>query len=206
MHARPLARASQHCRGASALALLIVVAIILFLSFGYFGGEDAPKDKVQEVKQGIRDIEKARVVTCETNRVAIKTNVTMWQINNSGSKMTPEVYSQLNLPRCPGDGIYFINDQGTVYCTDHFPPSAAEMQSLLQLTLPAPAAAPPPAMGTPLPQQPLPAQPLPQQQVPAPAPPVQQTPLPPPGVNGSQVTLPGGRQINLPSNAMPPAQ
>ena len=128
--------------------LLVVVGIMLLLMLKFMGGGDGPQ---KEVSSAVTNIEHSADIACTSNRNVIKADLTMWQVNNPGEPMKlDEIRAKLNLPTCPRGGAYLLGPDGAVYCTKHFPPSAALMQQVMALNTPVPTSTPfgtPPPLG-----------------------------------------------------------
>ena len=138
--------------GFSVIMLLVVVVIIMVvLLVGPF-----KNDPVTGVNQAVNQIDRSADAACSINRDTIKTYVTNYQLYNPGPAPTLGLLKKINsgMPECPRGGIYLIGQDGTVYCTKHFPPPAQELQRLMKQI---------PVTPTPLPMQlaltPLPAAP-----------------------------------------------
>lgn len=117
--------------GAGMLGLLIVFVIIVVLLFkGSF-----EKDPVTQVRTGMDQIDKSRVAACAVNRMAINTNVAQMAVGNGGR--TPpldQIRRRVHQFRCPGGGVYRMDEEYLVYCTEHYPPAASIIQSLMRIT------------------------------------------------------------------------
>ena len=126
------------------IGVLIVVVIIFILLFkGSFN-----RDPVTQVTQSQTQLDRSRDSACAFNRNAIRTDLTHLRIMNPDMKMNMEVVRrQINIPNCSGKGVYLLGPDGTVYCTEHFPPPAEQMQQMLQITRIEPEATP---IGTPI--------------------------------------------------------
>lgn len=117
------------------VALLIVAAIIMVLSMRFFITEEP----TQQASMAVTSIDRSADVTCETNRNAIRTDLTMWQVNNPGERLRlDDLRQKYSLPACPRGGAYVIGTDGVVYCTKHFPPPPEMMNQVMALTTPAP--------------------------------------------------------------------
>ena len=108
-------------RGFYIIGLLIVLAIIFIL----YGKQLLPD------KQGpgaLTYIDRSKGSACMVNRTTLGTTIAAWQISHPGQKPTIEAMagSGSSVPNCPQGGTYSIGDDGTVYCSKHFPPPAAE--------------------------------------------------------------------------------
>ncbi|MCX7044471.1 MAG: hypothetical protein NTX50_03155 [Candidatus Sumerlaeota bacterium] len=111
-------------RGFTFIGLIFVLIIIAILAGGYFSGTpDAP---IGAAKLGL---DRSKDITCKVNRDQLRTQVTMWQINNSGQKPTLQALkaAAINTERlCPEGGVFSIGANGEVYCSKHNPEPAAE--------------------------------------------------------------------------------
>ena len=78
-------------------------------------------------------MERSRDSTCALNAQALKTNISSQIVMNNGQLPSIHVLKvkMVNLPHCPGDGVYEIDKRGDVFCTKHNP--AAEFTDVITL-------------------------------------------------------------------------
>jgi hypothetical protein len=111
-------------RGYYIIALLLVVAILLILAYEQL----KPDDKAAPINQATVYMDRSRDVLCESNRIAIGQNLTMWRVDHANEVPTVDALRQagFSVPTCPKGGSYTISRDGSmVYCSVHSPDPAA---------------------------------------------------------------------------------
>jgi len=107
-------------RGYYLIGLLIVLAIIAYLTYRQL----KPEEKAAQVTQAQVYIDRSRDTLCESNRLAIGQNLTMWRVDHPTETLSLDGMRQANfsIPTCPKGGVYTISPDGSqVYCSVHFP-------------------------------------------------------------------------------------
>ena len=120
--------------------LIVVVIILVVMLMGPFHS-----DPVTQVTQYEESTDRAKDAACTMNRMSIQTDLTNWRIQNPGQPLDMNILRRsLRIPVCPGGGVYLIGPDGTIYCTEHNPPPADMLASMVQLTEPQAEHTPPP--------------------------------------------------------------
>jgi hypothetical protein len=119
--------------GAGILGLLIVFVIIMILMLkGPF-----ERDPVTQVRTGVQQIDRSRDAACAANRKTITTNVTQMAVGDMGRTPPPDkIRKMVHQYQCPGGGVYRMDGEYLVFCTEHFPPPANIIQSLMEISAP----------------------------------------------------------------------
>lgn len=135
--------------GAILLVILIVAVIIAVIMMS--GPMRQVEHKSAQVSSGLNNIERSADVTCQQNRRAIETELTQARILNDGHlPSAEEMRIRFEGRFCPRNGGIVIGQDGTVYCTEHFPPPVEELSSLILLSQPTiETPVPPPPVFTP---------------------------------------------------------
>jgi hypothetical protein len=123
-------------RGSALIGILIVVVIVMGILLA--GPLSSSSDsKGRSIPQVIRDIDRGKDVACGSNRDALRSELTMLQIDNPRvTAADPAVVQLMNKTRCPGGGIYVFDRDGSIRCTAHDPPSLATLMALVQTPRP----------------------------------------------------------------------
>lgn len=115
-----------------AFAFLEILFVLLILGlliggFSWFGGLADSADS----GAATNTLNRAQATGCEASRRAAEANVEMWLVNHSGGQISGDLLRASGVStRCPHSrtGGTFVYLNGTVYCTDHFPPVAPAPQ------------------------------------------------------------------------------
>ena len=105
------------------IGLLIVLAIIGYLTYGGYFGSSAGQVSTYQMSMG-----KTRKAECDATRAIWKTYILQWQIKNPGQTPTVDEMVKSGAPnhKCLEGGTYTIGRDGEMYCTVHYPdPSQA---------------------------------------------------------------------------------
>lgn len=98
------------------IELLLVLIVIAILAGGYFGtkGSDDSKSTYQ------RSMDTSRNSACLANRVSLRTQIQMFQMNNPGKPVTTENLQAAgySVATCPDGGAYGFKD-GQILCSKH---------------------------------------------------------------------------------------
>jgi prepilin-type N-terminal cleavage/methylation domain-containing protein len=126
-------------RGFGLIEIMVVVVILMIMVGGYshFGGFGDGVD--QGTAQMAMD--RANDTACQMSRAAAAGNVEMWLVSHPGQTPTTASLRESGISmRCPhsrSGGTYVYID-GEVYCTDHYPPPAAQPRSYTSAPTPIP--------------------------------------------------------------------
>ena len=121
-------RPTQGRRGFYMIGLLMVLAIILILT-----GEGYFKKNAQGITQAQLYTDRSRDSACAINRNQLKTKISMDIVNNMGqvpSKYTLQAKYANNSTKCPGEGVFSVDGQGAIYCSEHAPPEGIDVTLL----------------------------------------------------------------------------
>jgi hypothetical protein len=110
---------SNRNKGFAFIGILIALVIVLFLSGQYF-----KKNKVSQKTYVETQLGRAGDSACAVNRQTLSAGITSWTISHPGEEVTIEKLRKdhVSTPRCPDGGDYIIDNNGNVYCMNHFPP------------------------------------------------------------------------------------
>ncbi|OPZ21873.1 MAG: hypothetical protein BWZ10_00484 [candidate division BRC1 bacterium ADurb.BinA364] len=105
-------------RGFYMIALLIVIAVLLILSWGYF-------DPSQGVSTYQSSMNSAKTAECAANRNALLANIAVWRMSHPNRTPSIEALRNSNppvaIPVCREGGIISIGPQGEIFCSVHYP-------------------------------------------------------------------------------------
>ena len=106
----------KHNGGFYLIGLLIALLIIMILTGKYMSG-----DRERGVPPAQTNIDKSKSAACSANRMQMQTQIQMWSINHLGETPTVEKLRQanINVPRCPAGGEYYITPKGDILCSVH---------------------------------------------------------------------------------------
>jgi competence protein ComGC len=112
-------RTSTHAQRGYYLIGLLIVLVILFILYG----NQLLPDKTTGKSQATYSIDKAKDSSCLLNRTTMNTQLTTWAMSHPGQKPTIETLQQsgISIPICPAHGVYSFGDDGTIYCSVHYP-------------------------------------------------------------------------------------
>ena len=101
------------------LELLLVVAVLLILSGGYFGYRKLSAG--QERSTYDATVEKGAEGACLANRAALRTSVEIFRMQNPRMPPTTETLARagIRFPPCPGGGFYGVAADGAIVCSKH---------------------------------------------------------------------------------------
>jgi hypothetical protein len=116
----------------------VVLIILIVMLSGPFSKE--PKTQLTQAQVYT---DRSADSACSMNRMGLKTQIVQFQTMNPGIPLSTELLrKKINFPQCSRGGAYMIGQDGTVYCTKHFPPPIQELQNSVPQT---PAETPQPA-------------------------------------------------------------
>jgi hypothetical protein len=103
-------------RGASFVAVLVVLLIAVALYFGYFGFQD----RAAQRSSGVTAIDTSRAVACRTNRQTLERALVAWSAthDSGAASLDALVADGVHIPSCPESGTYSLVG-GTVRCSVH---------------------------------------------------------------------------------------
>lgn len=115
---RMRARAGRSRRGSSLIVLLIVVVIIMIaLLVGPFS-----RNEETSVSEAQTQVERGKSHACAMNRTTIRTDLARVQIRDAAAARNELILQRaMNFPRCPSGGVYYMAEDGEIYCTLHHP-------------------------------------------------------------------------------------
>ena len=126
---------SYHRLGYGGVIILLVVVVIIMIVL--LSGP-LSKDSKTKVTQAQLYTDRSADSACLMNRTGLKTQIVQFQTMNPGIPLSTELLrKKINFPQCPRGGIYMVGQDGTIYCTKHFPPPIQELQNSVPRT-PAP--------------------------------------------------------------------
>ena len=101
------------------LELLLVVAVLLILSGGYFGYRKLTAG--QERSTYDATVEKGASAACLANRAALRSSVEIFRMQNPRTPPTTETLARagIRFPPCPGGGFYGVAPDGAIVCSKH---------------------------------------------------------------------------------------
>jgi competence protein ComGC len=102
--------------GFSTVSVLIAMAIVALLYFGYF----KVNSTVSEKKVGIAAIDASRAVACRANRQTVERAIVMWSVNHPDDVPSLEALERdgIHVPSCPEGGSYELVGR-EVHCSKH---------------------------------------------------------------------------------------
>ena len=111
--------ARQRRRAFVLIELLLVVAVLLILSGGYFGYRRLTAE--QERSTYDATVEKGATAACLANRAALRSSVEIFRMQNSRTPPTAENLAKagIRFPPCPGGGVYSVAPDGAIVCSKH---------------------------------------------------------------------------------------
>ena len=116
------------------IGILIVVVIIMGV---ILVGPMSTKGDRKGRPQMVRDIDRSKDVACGSTRGALRTEISMLQIDNPRLTQADQaVVALMSKNRCPGGGIYVFDTDGSIRCTQHAAPSLATLTAMVRTPRP----------------------------------------------------------------------